>query len=103
MPALSWKARLISVRTYPAGGGISYGSTYVTSASERIGVMPIGYGDGFRRIDNQEVLVGGKRVRVVGRVCMDQCMLQLDAVPEAKSWRRSRSYWHAGRRDYQRG
>ncbi len=46
--------------------------------------MPIGYGDGFRRIDNQEVLVGGKRVRVVGRVCMDQCMLQLDAVPEAK-------------------
>ncbi len=84
LPALSWKARLISVRTYPAGSGISYGSKYVTSASERIGVMPIGYGDGFRRIDNQEVLVGGKRVRVVGRVCMDQCMLQLDAVQEAK-------------------
>jgi len=83
-PALMWKARLISVRGYPAGSGISYGSKYITSAQERIGVMPIGYGDGFRRIDNQEVLVDGKRVKVVGRVCMDQCMLQLDAVPGAK-------------------
>ncbi len=84
-PALTWKARLISVRGYPAGSGISYGSQYVTTGNERIGVMPIGYGDGFRRIDNQEVLVGGKRVRVVGRVCMDQCMLQLDKVPDAKA------------------
>lgn len=83
-PALAWKARLISVRTYPKGSGISYGSRYVTSGNERIGVMPIGYGDGYRRIDNQQVLVGGKRVNVVGRVCMDQCMLQLDEVPEAK-------------------
>jgi len=83
-PALAWKARLISVRTYPKGSGISYGSRYVTSGNERIGVMPIGYGDGYRRIDNQQVLVGGKRVNVVGRVCMDQCMLQLDEGPEAK-------------------
>lgn len=85
MPALSWKARLISVRTYPKGSGISYGSRYVTAGNERIGVMPIGYGDGYRRIDNQQVLVGGRRVNVVGRVCMDQCMLQLDDVPEAKA------------------
>jgi len=46
--------------------------------------MPTGYGDGFRRAKYQQVLVGGKRVDVVGRVCMDQCMLQLDSVPEAK-------------------
>lgn len=83
-PALTWKARITSLRRYPAGSGISYGSTYVTHTDERIGVMPIGYGDGFRRIDNQQVLVGGKRVNVVGRVCMDQSMLQLDNVPEAK-------------------
>jgi len=44
----------------------------------------VGYGDGFRRVDNQQVLVGGKRVPIVGRVCMDQSMLQLDGVPEAK-------------------
>ncbi|MFZ3071340.1 MAG: alanine racemase [Anaerolineaceae bacterium] len=83
-PALTWKARITSLRTYSTGHGISYGSIYVTRANERIGVMPIGYGDGFRRIDNQQVLVGGKRVNVVGRVCMDQSMLQLDNVPEAK-------------------
>jgi alanine racemase len=83
-PALTWKARLISVRTFPPGHGISYGSKYVTTKEERIGVIPIGYGDGFRRVDGQQVLVGGKRVNIVGRVCMDQCMLQLDDVPEAK-------------------
>ena len=83
-PALSWKARIISLHTFPAGQGISYGSTYVTSKNERIGVMPTGYGDGFRRVDHQQVLVGGKRVDIVGRVCMDQSMLQLDSVPGAK-------------------
>jgi alanine racemase len=46
-------------------------------------VIPVGYGDGFRRVDGQEVLIRGKRVPVVGRVCMDQCMLQLDSVPDA--------------------
>lgn len=83
-PALTWKARITSVRMTPPGRGISYGSQYVTSRTERIGVIPIGYGDGFRRVDGQQVLVHGKRVNVVGRVCMDQCMLQLDQVPEAK-------------------
>jgi alanine racemase len=82
--ALTWKARLTSVRTLPPGHGVSYGSVYVTSADERIGVIPVGYGDGFRREPDQKVLVRGKRVDVVGRVCMDQCMLQLDSVPEAE-------------------
>jgi len=82
-PALTWKARLISVRTLPPEHGVSYGSIYVTSKEERIGVIPVGYGDGFRRVPGQQVLVHGKLVDVVGRVCMDQCMLQLDDVPEA--------------------
>jgi alanine racemase len=83
-PALSWKARLIMVHDFEPGHGISYGARYITKGKERIGVIPIGYGDGFRRVDGQQVLVGGRRVDVVGRVCMDQCMLQLDAVPNAK-------------------
>ncbi|MCJ7694035.1 MAG: alanine racemase [Anaerolineaceae bacterium] len=83
-PALTWKARITSVRMTPPGRGISYGSKYVTTHNERIGVIPIGYGDGFRRVDGQQVLVRGKRVDIVGRVCMDQCMLQLDQVPEAQ-------------------
>ncbi len=82
--ALTWKARLTSVRTLPPGHGVSYGSVYVTSKEERIGVIPVGYGDGYRRVDGQQVLVDGSYVDVVGRVCMDQCMLQLDDLPNAR-------------------
>lgn len=83
-PALTWKARLTSLRVLPAGHGVSYGHQYTTQADERIGVIPVGYGDGYRRVPGQQALVRGKRVNVVGRVCMDQCMLQLDSVPEAQ-------------------
>jgi len=84
-PALTWKARLTSVRTLPPGHGVSYGSIYITSEEERIGVIPVGYGDGYRRVPGQQVIVKGKLVDVVGRVCMDQCMLQLDTIPEART------------------
>ncbi len=83
-PALTWKARLISLRILPPGHGVSYGSIYVTSTDERIGVIPVGYGDGFRRVSGQKALLHGQVVDVVGRVCMDQCMLQLDHVPQAR-------------------
>jgi alanine racemase len=82
-PALTWKTRLTSVRTFPSGHGISYGHIYNTSHAERIGSVAIGYADGYRRVNGNMALVHGKRVSVVGRVCMDQCMLQLDEVPEA--------------------
>jgi alanine racemase len=83
-PALTWKSQLSHVRTFPPGRGVSYGHEYVTRGHERIGTVPLGYADGFRRTTGNQVLVGGKRVPVVGRVCMDQISLQLDAVPEAK-------------------
>jgi alanine racemase len=83
-PGLTWKTRLTSVRTFPPEHGISYGHIYRTSASERIGSIAIGYADGFRRVGGNEAIVRGKRVPVVGRVCMDQCMLQLDGVPDAE-------------------
>ncbi len=82
-PALTWKTRLTSVRTFPSGHGISYGHIYNTSHAERIGSIAIGYADGYRRVDGNVALVHGKRVPVVGRVCMDQCMLQLEEVPDA--------------------
>jgi len=84
-PALTWKARLTSVRVLPPNHGVSYGSVYVTSDHERIGVIPVGYGDGYRREPGQKVLVRGQVVDVVGRICMDQSMLQLDSVPDAKA------------------
>jgi len=83
-PGLTWKTRLTSVRTFPAGHGISYGHVYFTRKAERIGSIAIGYADGYRRVDGNIALVNGKRVPVVGRVCMDQCMLQLDDVPDAQ-------------------
>lgn len=82
---LSWKTRLVSVKTLPAGHGVSYGHRYHTSADERIGVIAVGYADGLRRkLDVNHALVRGVRVPVVGTVCMDQCMLQLDSVPDAR-------------------
>lgn len=82
-PALSWKTALTQVRRTPPGRGVSYGHTYVTRREEIIGVAPVGYGDGYRRVPGNRVLVGGREVPVVGRVCMDQIMVQLDAVPDA--------------------
>jgi alanine racemase len=82
-PAIVWKTRLTSVRDFPPGHGISYGHIYHTRKTERIGSIAIGYADGFRRTNGNFALVHGKRVPVVGRVCMDQCMLQLDEVPDA--------------------
>ena len=83
-PVLEWKTRLISIKDIPAGSGISYGHKYITSKQERIGVIAVGYADGFRRVFGNEVLVRGKRVPVIGNICMDQCMINLDAVPEAE-------------------
>ncbi len=83
-PALSWKSVLVQVKTLPPGCGVSYGHEYITSKNERIGTVSVGYGDGFRRMPGNWVLVHGKRVAVRGRVCMDQIMVSLDEVPEAK-------------------
>lgn len=83
-PVVSWKTHLISLKTLPPGHGVSYGFQYFTEKEERIGVIAIGYADGFRRRKGNVALIRGKRVPVVGAVCMDQCMLQLDGVPDAQ-------------------
>jgi alanine racemase len=58
---------------------ISYGGTYKTEQEEWIGTLPIGYADGLLRgLSGQEVLIRGKRYPIVGRVCMDQCMVRLN-------------------------
>jgi alanine racemase len=83
-PALRWSTQLSLVKVLPPGSGVSYGHTYVTSKAQRIGTCPIGYGDGYRRSKGNQVLVGGRRVNVLGRVCMDSIMIDLDPVPEAR-------------------
>jgi alanine racemase len=68
------------VKTLPPGSGVSYGSIYVTTDDETIATLPIGYADGYTRLltKKAEVLLHGKRVPIVGRICMDQCMVRLD-------------------------
>lgn len=84
-PALEWKAVLSQVKVLPPGSGVSYGHEYITQKLELIGTVPVGYADGFRRAGGNQVLVGGKIVPVIGRVCMDQVCVQLDEVPGAKA------------------
>lgn len=85
-PVLEWKARLVQIKEMPPGSYISYGRTYATSGKERLALLPLGYADGFNRLlSNQgEILVRGKRAPVRGRVCMDQFVVDVTDIPEAK-------------------
>jgi len=83
-PALSWKAVLSHVKQLPPGQGISYNYEYFTQSQERIGTIPVGYADGLRRNQPNQVLIQGQEVPIVGRVCMDQVMVQLDRVPASQ-------------------
>jgi alanine racemase len=81
--ALSFKTRVAQVKTLPAGSFVSYGNTYLTQGEETIAVIPVGYADGFRRAPSNwgHVLVKGQRAPVVGRVCMDQTMINVTHIP----------------------
>jgi len=85
-PAMALKARLSNVKAVPAGRGISYGLTYTTSRPSVIGTLPIGYADGYRRaLSNRGwVDIRGEKAPIVGRVCMDQCMIDLTDVGGAE-------------------
>ncbi len=82
-PALSLKAQVAHVKEVPAGFAVSYGCTYKTPRPTVIATLPLGYADGYsRRLSSVgEVLLGGQRVPVIGRVCMDQIMVDAGSVP----------------------
>jgi len=75
--AFCWKAQFVSVKRFPAGWTVGYGATYTTRQDEVIGVLPVGHGDGYMRMPGGEVLVGGQRAPIVGKICMDQMMVSL--------------------------
>ena len=85
-PVMTLKTMIASVKTLPPGSPVSYGGTYITPGYERIAVIPIGYADGFRRKPKNwgEVLVRGQRAPIVGRVCMDQCMINVTHIPDVR-------------------
>lgn len=78
-PSFSLHSKLVHVKKVSPGESISYGATYTTSEEEWIGTIPIGYADGWiRKLQGMEVLINGKRMPIIGRICMDQCMVKLD-------------------------
>jgi alanine racemase len=84
-PVLSLRSCIAQMRAIPTGGTISYNATFVAKRPTRVAVLPIGYADGFnRRLSNRgEVLLHGRRAKVIGLVCMDMVMIDVTEIPEA--------------------
>ena len=82
-PVMSFKTRIVQIKELDAGCGISYGHTFVTCRKSRIAVLPVGYADGYlRKLSNRaEVLIGGRRAPVCGRVCMNATMVDITDLP----------------------
>jgi len=77
--AFTWHARITSTIVLPKGHGVSYASEYVMPEEGRVGVLPVGYADGFQRVPKNinTVLVEGQERKTLGRICMDQTMIDL--------------------------
>ena len=85
-PVMQWVTRVAYVKTLPAGRPVGYGSTYTTTQETVIATLPVGYADGYRRSLSGigYVLIHGKRAPILGRVCMDQIMVDVTGIPEVK-------------------
>ena len=85
-PAMKWSAEISFIKTLAAGDYISYGRTYCCRANIRAATVTCGYGDGYFRAAGKEgfVLIRGKRAKILGRVCMDQMIVDVSGIPEAR-------------------
>ena len=83
-PALSWNSRITHVKWLEAGHSVSYGGTYVTTAPTRVATVPVGYADGYRRgLSNRfYVLIHGRKAPILGRICMDQLMVDVTNIDD---------------------
>jgi alanine racemase len=82
-PVLTWKTKIIQIKTVPEGSNVGYGCTYKTTRETRLAVLPVGYADGYdRALGNMAyVLVKGKRAPVIGRICMNHTMIDVTDIP----------------------
>jgi alanine racemase len=83
-PVMSWKTRIVHLKTLPAGEAVSYGGRFVTQRPTIVATLPIGYADGFRRrlwSVGGRVLVQGRCAPIIGRVCMDMTMIDVTDLP----------------------
>ncbi len=77
-PAMSFVSELVQVHTIHQGQGVGYGSTYIADQDQIIGTVPVGYADGFiRKFQGFKIKVGSEYCPIIGRICMDQLMVQL--------------------------
>ncbi len=85
MPALSFKTQIVHIKELPSGSSISYGRTYITERTTKIATLSVGYGQGYnRKLSNQaEVIIRGKRAKIIGTICMDQCLCDVTHIPGA--------------------
>lgn len=83
-PVLTWKAKIVQIKTLPAGNFVGYGCTYKTTRRTKLAVLPVGYADGYDRAfgNRAHVLVHRKRAPVIGRVCMNHCMIDVTDIPK---------------------
>ena len=85
-PALSWHSRVSHIKLLEPGRSISYGGTYVTNRPTLVATIPVGYADGYRRSHSNRfyVLIRGKKAPILGRICMDQMMVDVTDIPGVK-------------------
>ena len=85
-PAMELKSRISYIKNLEAGAAVSYGGTFVAEKEMRVATIPVGYADGYpRKLSNKGwVLIHGKKAPILGRVCMDQFMVDVSEIPEAK-------------------
>lgn len=86
-PLMEMKTAVAMVKDIPAGCSVSYGRTFVSERPMRVATVPVGYADGYRRAlsNRADMLLHGKRARVLGTVCMDQLMLDVSDIPQVKT------------------
>lgn len=82
-PVMAWKAKVSYVKEIKTGETVSYGRTFQAAYPTRVATIPVGYADGLRRaLSNQgEMLIHGRRSTMIGRICMDQTMLEVTKIP----------------------
>ena len=85
-PVLSWKTRIVQLKSLPEGSFVGYGCTFKTTRATRVAVLPVGYSDGYDRAlgNTAHVLVRGKRAPVIGRVCMNLTMADVTDIPQVR-------------------
>ena len=84
-PVLKWKTKIVQIKTLTEGSNVGYGCTYKTTRETVLGVLPVGYSDGYNRAlgNTAYVLVNGKRAPVIGRICMNHTMIDITDIPGA--------------------